>query len=201
MEKWSESAVQAIRDSIAHHEKMEGWTAGQPAGEKANIHVMKAKLGESWSTEDCALCVKFGMGSLCHRCPLSIVGNKCISDKGSPYMAINDALTWGEWHTAATQKMLPALKALLDRPEAQVVVKFQVHDTVKDISIKVPVPVEVMNREWSVYKGGSGTVYLTCNRDYIVGIGPEGKLLRVKQYNSRGLQLDGEGRIIEMEDK
>jgi hypothetical protein len=70
---------------------------------------MDYELGESWTSKDCALCIKHE--DYCPDCELSKIGQGCTTTDSAYYKVANSE-TWGEWLTNA-YKMLDVLKSLL----------------------------------------------------------------------------------------
>ncbi len=121
-EKQGHTEVQAIKNSIAHWERMIEWVKG------GNVDiwmvpyqdVMQNAIGESWNDKDCSLCNWSKSGtksqhSPCPICPLAKAGHIC-SGGGSLWQYVNNSTTWVSWIENA-EVMLKVLKSLLPSPK------------------------------------------------------------------------------------
>ena len=122
-----EKTVLALKDSIAHWERMIRWVGGKYKYFSVSAEEMLACIGEKWSTEYCSLCKVFHTNSFgfdCKRCPLCIKYGGCSKGSENAYDSVAHSRFWEEWHKNA-RKMLDQLKSLLpaEKPEEKPVGK------------------------------------------------------------------------------
>ena len=103
--------VQAIKESIGHHERMQEFGKTQDRKEKIvnnySFLNMFNQIGETLGCPDCALCRKY----CCSDCPLAKIGERCTGRK-STYRILSGSRTWGTL-VKNEDKMIKVLKSLL----------------------------------------------------------------------------------------
>ena len=100
---------QAIKDSIAHWERMIAYAQRQRASVCPSPREMLAALGEMWSSNDCPLCKLFSDG--CRHCPLC---DRYLYTCCTEWTDVAHADTWGEWVEAA-HELLKLLKKIREK--------------------------------------------------------------------------------------
>jgi len=101
---------QAIRESIAHWERMIAWVKTQPKRKEPDDIKMTNQIGENWYSDYCPLCSLYHEGGEpCTRCPLHIKWGSKIA-----WFLVDISPTWDEWLRHA-RKMLRQLKSLEER--------------------------------------------------------------------------------------
>jgi hypothetical protein len=122
---WTPEQEQAIRESIAHWDRMIAWAENQPVDGRRFRTAMQDQIGESWYGEHCALCREFyveqddecesaeGDVFECSDCPIVLGGNRKCMIYGSIWGNLDTCKTWGEWLTAA-REMRGMLAGLLE---------------------------------------------------------------------------------------
>jgi len=105
---------QAIRESIAHWERMIAWVEKQPKIEEPDRIEMEYQIGEDWYAKHCPLCKLYYRDELCTNCPLKAEYGKCDNDGRNAWHLVSSSPTWAEWLRHA-KKMLEQLKSLEEK--------------------------------------------------------------------------------------
>jgi len=105
--------AEAIKDSIAHWERMIAWAKKQPKKDAPSGEVMETAIGEHWGNKYCALCKEYlGIGT-CRDCPLAKKYGECGSySYNNAWYFVAGSRMWGEWLKNA-ERMLEQLRSLL----------------------------------------------------------------------------------------
>jgi len=115
---YSDQAMIATTECIAHWEKMLAWAETQPEAKIKDQSEMQEAIDEAWNGDYCSLCIAFTNDDTeneCEACPLFLMGYECSATE-SPFVQVLRARTWGGWVINA-KEMLKALKETLDEIE------------------------------------------------------------------------------------
>ena len=125
-----EKTVLALKDSIAHWERMITWASKRVTylsktfrSKIPDKRFMQDAIGETWSGNDCALCTLF-FNDDCRECPLAKKYGNCGYDRENCYRDVADSTTWEKWWENA-QIFLSQLKSLLpeEKPAGKLVIE------------------------------------------------------------------------------
>ncbi|MFA5048724.1 MAG: hypothetical protein WC516_06890 [Patescibacteria group bacterium] len=110
-----------IQRSILHHKRMRDWA--KTAFRGFTDVAMKDAIGEDWYSSCCSLCCKY-RGARCVGCPLFINNCGCSGYKkiyggdhyyiDTPWVMLNESMTWSVFVENENKYMLPALDKVLD---------------------------------------------------------------------------------------
>ena len=91
---------------IAHWERMIAWVKSIDLENLDDINndvEMHNNIGESWFSNDCIYCKRYGDND-CKRCPLAKKYGECLKDDNidddtniNGWIKVNSSLTWREW--------------------------------------------------------------------------------------------------------
>jgi len=117
-----EKTVQAVKESIAHWERMIDWVStvvlsNENSPKNADSITMEYNLGENWTGEDCSLCKNF---KKCVGCPLEEKYGRCDWGSRNLWKSVQNSWTWQEWYDNA-KLFLGQLKSLLTDEERKII--------------------------------------------------------------------------------
>jgi len=105
--------IDAVKQSIAHWERMIQWAMKQPGDAEVLRYIMCKQIGETWNASDCALCrihLREPGFVVCGNCPVANAGFQCL-EFGSPWSQVNLSKTWKQWLKEA-KVMLKTLQSI-----------------------------------------------------------------------------------------
>lgn len=101
--------VEAIKNSIKHHKRMQKWVKNQDQYEVPDSRKMEREIKENWFSLYCDLCNNF----FCfHQCPLQLKYGACSNSDRNAWTNLYYSFTWKEW-LIWDKELVKQLKSLL----------------------------------------------------------------------------------------